>query len=384
MGIDKDMRLDYNKKETIVGGRNGYNRMEAKTHLGLDNKIHCTVSKHTLEIIKSDKEIFGIDSMSSFVNLIIRSYCREYIKTVYERDRKLQAILDGEEDADYVPKRLERDSIYKINVLFNSDMREIRKNRRKGETGDIHVTPGSGNTAELYLLMSTFQKRNGDVITGYDLMQDALNSMFESYASLPLHKREIILYNNVYRTIKELVVDGNKYTMTFYIPQSDNPVIERIKVYDIVPNRERMHNYVIGVTEESGRFFCCRLDRIYNAVVNNDVLSRDFTEDEMKCLQYMSSDCPEFAYDENGMQDVEVRFTDDGLNLFYNSINTHKPAEFTVDENDSHILHFICPTFQLFIYLRKFGADAVVLKPVELRNQMKEYYTKALDAYNKE
>lgn len=382
MSIDKDMRLDYNKKEAIIEGRNGYNRMEGKEKLDLYNKIHCTVSKRTIEVIKDDKERFGVSSMSSFINLIIRSYCKEYIETVYERDRKLQCILDGEEDTDYIPEKLDRKSIYNINVLFNSDMKETKTSRRKGTTGDILITPGSGNAAELYLLMSAFKKKNNDLMTGYDAMLNALNSMFESYASLPVCKREIILNYNVYRTIKDVVDGKNKYTMSFYVPHGANPVHDRIMVYDIVPNRERIHNYVIGISEESGRFFSCRLDRIYNAVVNCDVLAGDFSEEELDCLEYMAKDCPEFAYGEEGMQDIQVKFSDEGLYLFDNIIKTHKPVEYNVEEKDNHIIHFNCPLNQLYIYLRKFGADAVVLQPAELREKMKKYYTEAMEAYN--
>ena len=64
----------------------------------------------------------------------------------------------------------------------------------------------------------------------------------------------------------------------------------------------------------------------------------------------------------------------------YKMIVKNRPAVTTVD-GDKY--EFDWPEMQLEDYFRRFGREAIVIRPKSLKTRLKKYYEEALDAYGK-
>ena len=74
-----------------------------------------------------------------------------------------------------------------------------------------------------------------------------------------------------------------------------------------------------------------------------------------------------------------VRMTERGKQM-YKMIVKNRPVVTTI-EGDRY--HFDWPELQLEEYLRRFGKEAVVIKPKSLKSRLRKYYEEALQAYGK-
>ena len=64
--------------------------------------------------------------------------------------------------------------------------------------------------------------------------------------------------------------------------------------------------------------------------------------------------------------------------MFVKSFFKNRPQ---VTKVDGDIYVFDWPEVQLDDYFRRFGKDAVVLKPGKLRSRLRNYYSQALESY---
>jgi len=62
----------------------------------------------------------------------------------------------------------------------------------------------------------------------------------------------------------------------------------------------------------------------------------------------------------------------------YRMIVKNRPAVTTINGD---LYHFDWPEMQLEDYFRRFGRDAVVVKPKSLKSKLKKYYEEALEVY---
>ena len=62
----------------------------------------------------------------------------------------------------------------------------------------------------------------------------------------------------------------------------------------------------------------------------------------------------------------------------YRMIVKNRPVVTTINGD---LYHFDWPEMQLEDYFRRFGKDAVVVKPKSLKSKLRKYYEDALEAY---
>lgn len=117
-----------------------------------------------------------------------------------------------------------------------------------------------------------------------------------------------------------------------------------------------------------------RISRLRNVFVTSDTFVRDkktearLTEMGMKRPHSASPDIH-----------AVVRMTDRGKDM-YRLIVKNRPAVTTIDGSK---YHFDWPEMQLEDYFRRFGKEAVVIKPRSLKQKLTQYYADALEAYGK-
>ena len=86
---------------------------------------------------------------------------------------------------------------------------------------------------------------------------------------------------------------------------------------------------------------------------------------------------PQFSYSLSENKTIKVRFSERGKAL-YEKIYLHRPP-YTKISGD--IYEFDCSVTQLTQYLQRFGKNAVVVEPENVRVDMEIYYVNAYQAY---
>ena len=59
-----------------------------------------------------------------------------------------------------------------------------------------------------------------------------------------------------------------------------------------------------------------------------------------------------------------------------------RPRIYTINKEDKHVYTFRCTEIQAINYFFKFGWDANVISPIELREKMKSRYYKSFKTYD--
>lgn len=206
--------------------------------------------------------------------------------------------------------------------------------------------------------------------------------MLMSYCDLSMSKREQIIFHENYSTLRRVSNPANRIRITFKTKYS-NCVHEAIP-YKMVVSKEEMFNYLLcaEINQDSEQIeMPFRLNRLLtiNCVPGDNSINEDVERHLIKMEKY----APQYRIED----DVEtcVRLTDEGV-LAYERIYFGRPDRLpNRDEEklDGHYYYFDCSTNQLFLYFRRFGCEAEIVYPENLRNRMKDFHSRAYAVYEK-
>ena len=73
------------------------------------------------------------------------------------------------------------------------------------------------------------------------------------------------------------------------------------------------------------------------------------------------------------------KFANDLRKDLFKKIYLYRPV---VDKIDGNLYHFYCSHHQIMHYFKRFGADAMIISPIELAESMKKYYYLASVKYS--
>ncbi len=195
-----------------------------------------------------------------------------------------------------------------------------------------------------------------------------MKDMFESYLSIPRNRREEIIFRDTYEDIRRAI--DEKKVMTFTSNGVDFK--STVEPYMIATSKEEQCGYLLCRDHFNGRTRTFRISRIRNQFVSSDVFYID--EKVMERIRVIAIRSPHSA-----SPDVHaaVRLTDAGIKTF-KVIVKNRPA---VSKISGNVYYFDWPELQLESYFRRFGKDAIVLKPASLKAKLRNYYEQALKVY---
>ena len=214
-----------------------------------------------------------------------------------------------------------------------------------------------------------------------------IRRLIETYAHSTFFRREEIYYWRILKKIKEQIrqnaiisvsVNGKSYT---------------VKPYRLSNKQESSYNYLIGFSRENDTSpyipASFRLSRIADTNTlydeNGDALTAILTPNEINTL--------DSAIRERGVEyligkteEFEVLLSKRGKGMFDSMYhlrptyikNKNNPTELP-DGNE--IIKFNCTRRQIRDYFFRFGADAIILSPRELRDDFFNQYLAAEEAY---
>ena len=296
----------------------------------LSEKITVYLSKDTLDSLHKDCKDFEVKNISEFTNLLVRNYVSDYFEMVYSSVPEITRILSDsyEENTDTVRVAKEISFVRTVSAKSNGALKHKLNFRLNKKTINKAVEALYNGPSSLDI--SAF-----------------FRSMFLSYLSLPVYKREQVIYKEELLQINTII--RNKEKMSYY--RKDTGKSHTFNPYSIEASSHEMFNYLVGQFEHGQKHkSSIRISKIANIVPIHEKAA--FTPDFEECLEAMKRNGIQFAMDEVVTRKVEL--TNDQYRAF-NRKYFDRP-EIVKEENYDglHICYFDCSKFQLETYFSPF------------------------------
>ena len=158
-----------------------------------------------------------------------------------------------------------------------------------------------------------------------------------------------------------------------------------VRPFGIQPNASHLYHYLVGKSVEAGglrkdeKIASIRLCRIRKLTVLNKKTSRSgmlSAAEKKEIRQKISSNTVDFLIGEE--EEIIVRLSKTGEKMYRNTLFL-RPVLRQIDESGCH--HFHCTRMQARQYFIRFGAEAEIISPTDLRKEFADMYRKALDLY---
>jgi len=212
----------------------------------------------------------------------------------------------------------------------------------------------------------------------YTSISRYVKAVLEEYARLPLIKREPFLYKEHFDTITDAIQNAHLLHIS----------LQGAKEYDVYPYAIRT-----DLSETAHYLVCCSINpetlkkephsfRISGLKsVDSTRLSGKLTKEDKKHIEQ--------RIQERGVQflsyaddiPIKIRLTPRGKQIYQNSPHLRPPYDTELSKGDIYVFH--CTESQARFYFVKFGKEAEVLEPKELREKFKAIYSKAYNVYSK-
>lgn len=196
-------------------------------------------------------------------------------------------------------------------------------------------------------------------------------NMFTSYAMLSSDKREKIIFRQEYEELMQAIKNNHWVSLGLKLSPSQIKYVEA-QPYSINCSKEELHLYLLSQSTDGSRVFSTRLSRIISATELNKKTA--ITQSNKKILDNMIKFGPQFRYNRNEKGAI-VKLTEDGIRKF-SRIYIQRPVP---DKTDGDLYYFSCSQEQLFQYFSRFGGDAVIISPPQLRDRLIEYHKNAIE-----
>lgn len=326
----------------------------------MQEKIKVNLSYNVYNLLQKDMEDFRFhlknDSPNKnlFYNTIIKNMVDEHKKESEIVRNKLSNILNNHIKS----KEIFNDVLEEIEELYNYRI-EDKTNRSHGYY--ISFRP-SKKYEEIYEEIENYELKNNTISNYY-------RNLFNDYARLPQDERERIVFKDELKLIESAI--ANKKIINIKL---NNNSLEFFP-YEIVRTNDELYNYLIGGIRKNGRLHCLSLHLFKCNQMIKTKNTFEFTKDEKKHLDEI------LIY---GPREVErrtvlskIKLTPKGIKK-YKSMYLNRPIPINIEDN---IYTFNCSQENLFIYFCRFGIDAEILEPQNLKGRIIAFHRRAYNKY---
>ena len=336
---------------------------------GNNNKQHLNLSTFAYEVILSDMFTFGEERLSGFINTVF-----EYYRPIAEASISRTLNLLNGELAKHISD-ISGDEKTKKRVLEKLVSQKKDSLIKKAESYE------SGKTFKFWL-----NKSNLDYLSEpssecsedkyYSRRGKYIKSVLEEYARLPYIEREKIYFSPFMAEIQNAIHEERQLRI-----MTDKDVIYSVYPYKILSDPLSTANYLVGYctrydNSEDEKRPCSfkisalksvRLEKSKSAFLKNSLWKQ--------LSQTISSHGVQFLVGNEA--EIHVKLTKIGVYKYRR--HTHLRPPLLRTENDVYV--FQCTTAQAEYYFFKFGKDAKIILPIELRNKFMKMYEDAASEY---
>ena len=326
----------------------------------MTEKYKIYLSEDIRSRLINDAELFEFTRSDATVNL--NGFLKELIINYFEQYRRdSEELLNGlVNDITSVRSIKSRDAAVLADRIISTYIR--RDSDAPGGKAVITLTV----SGESYNIIRTIENNmlQDRSLSGY------LKDMFASYLSMPRSRREEIIFKDIYADIRRAIKEHKRLSLT----STSSELCFVVEPYLTAVSKEELCNYLLcrDVKTKKARTF--RISRLRTPFVTSDTFEPD--ESFMEKMRSIALRRPHTA-----SPDIHavVRLTEAGMRKF-RLIVKNRPK---VTKIDGDLYHFDWPEVQLEDYFRRFGKDAVVIRPASLKTRLKNYYGSALEEYEK-
>lgn len=325
----------------------------------MTEKYKIYLSEDTKTRLATDAELFEFTRENGTVNL--NGFLKELIVNYFDQYRS-----DNEELLNNVLGELT--SVKELKPKAASDLASkiiktyiTNKESGSGKSAVITLTVSGESYEIIKIIENNLLKENS--LSGY------IKDMFLSYLSIPRSKREEIIFKDTYESINKAITE--RRLLSFTSRGHDHKAI--VEPYMIATSKEEQFSYLLCHDQRQKKNRSFRISRLSNVFISSHTFNKDQKiEDELvrkglRSPHSMSADIH-----------AVVQMTERGKQM-YTMIVKNRPY---VTYIDGDLYHFDWPEMQLEDYFRRFGKDAVVISPSSLKSKLKNYYSRALEAYS--
>lgn len=203
-----------------------------------------------------------------------------------------------------------------------------------------------------------------------------IKAVIEEYAEKPFLEREKICFSGTVKNINDGI--KLKKRKLLRIITGNNAFI--VRPYAIMTDKQSTYNYLVCIIDKTinaklKKIVSLRLSRIKSVEVLHDS-EFEFSDSEIDEIKKMISE-KGVQFLRGELQTIRVEFTHIGLNM-YRDLLFQRPQMHSSEEN---IYTFKCTPAQAEYYFFKFGAEAKIIEPDELKQKIVDMYVKAMEAY---
>ena len=312
--------------------------------------------------------------VSSFLNKIIKNFYNCAESTIAENKpiiyNKYLAWLGNIPQAEQTALK-----------LTQKEIEERRQNIKK-----LYSQPPKANGQNFKLIMNKYTREILEKSQEQEIYQnsiaDYLSAIIQEYAALPREKRELIFFSDIFRTMRHSIDTHHQIEITV------NDKIYILKPFDILTNGFLPYYYVIGyahirsdsaVTED--KLLSFRLQRIQ--AVEEQEISCKFTNRQRSSLKYILKNPRKIGYLAGEEEEIKVMLTKRGYELYRRKILLGRPEYIqSTSLNDNKFeLTFNCTQEQIYQYFIRFGKEAEIVSPQNLRERFAYIYKTAAEYY---
>lgn len=338
-----------------------------------ERKQHLSLSAHANAVIEHDMCSFNIQQKSTFINCIFENYYPHAEASLsissadfrenLEKQLETAAIKCEEKLTQSIIHAQVKDYISRIQASYSAYPKQYA----------FKIKINKANYKYL------FQNCQEDKY--YKSAGAFIKAVIEEYCQKSFLEREKIYSKEKFEIMEEAIRCEKKLFL-----QSATDEIILLKPYRIIPDPLSMYHYIVGYAvqkkpegETEPFSYSCRISNLKQLEIRQEksFLSKSkkkSLEEEIrkKGVQFMIGE----------VNEAKVYLTEEGINL-YNRM-WHLRPQYKEISSDGHIYIFQCSPNQIHYYFFKFGKEAIVLEPEELREKMITMHEESIEAYKKQ
>lgn len=366
---------------------------DLKQHINLSQPAWLTINEDMKNFYGSEKD----KSFAGFLNRIFKNFYQRAeasieLRTI-EKKESLGNLYASKEFSSFNKETVSL-FIEKFTEVYKAELKEKARSHPKGQGEKFRI-----NKENLDILRDSSEAANYDGVIGL-----YLKAVYEEYVTKPNYLREQIFFQDTVNNIQNAVSRHVKIKITLNetLTASGNVKYKKkyyLTPYRIVQDKTNTFNYVIGYTEEiadktetdeKGRTrkisytkekkpACFRISRIEKCDLQVSMGAKISNENAAKLEKMLIERGAMFM--SGDLVTIKIRFTPKGLESFKRQLYM-RPQFYSVESEDKLVYTFRCTEQQAINYFFKFGWDAYIIEPVELRKKFRIRYERALKSYD--
>lgn len=323
-----------------------------------------TLSLGCYQRLDSDSKICDI-SMSKLIENIVLQYCKT--------SKSVDKLKDSNENSYNLISKIFSDNnkfiffktLSKLLIKESSDTNLFKRRKFSGEK-KIYIWTVTDDARDKLEKDKLSNRETGPFIS----------ELLEEYSELDYGIREKIMLLKKVDTIQK-AIDGN-YPLKF---KSQTGRTHIIHPYEIMTDPDLRYNYLIGDNFDDNPSEVGSV-RIFNMLDLTILRKEKSTVHDNAIEKALLDRSIPYLHNENKI--IEVLLNKDGESKYRRLLHSRPLYIFRDEEYLDGFRRYIfkCSEFQAEIYFTRFGNSAIIAKPKELREKIKNYYKNAYELYN--